>query len=98
MADSVVAEGALLPKLKLRIKFLEDPNVPEAAGIICFIALARDVRIKRLDQVLALASYTQYAVGIDAKTNLRKSFGPAVLGITDGFIRNVEASMAHYQQ
>ena len=87
-----LATGPDVPQLKLRVEFVEDPDVPDAAGMIGFITLVQAVTITRLDEPLVLPSYTEYAVGIDAKKNIRKGFGPAIDGMVDGFIRKVRAA------
>ena len=81
-----------VPQLKLRVEFVEDPVVPDAAGMIGFITLVQAVTITRLNEPLFLPSYTEYAVGIDTKKNIKREFGPAITNMVDGFIRNVRAA------
>ena len=89
---AVVEEDA--PRLTLRIRHLEDEDVPDAAGLLALLLFEQDVTVRRLDERLKLPSYTGYAAGIDARDNIRESFEPAIHGMIDNFIDAVREATA----
>lgn len=83
----IVEEDA--PTLRLKVDFLDDEDVPDAAGILALMTFVQDVSVTRLDERLSLPTFTQYTVGLDVRRDLERTFEPAIFSMIDAFVRNV---------
>lgn len=76
-----------LPRLTIQIIGVQEPKLPDAIAFSVNLMLEQEVRIERLDRVMAVPTYVRHATALVPKEEARKTIDRTTDHLVDQFLK-----------